>query len=471
MRIIIGGAGRVGTELAQALRNESKDVVLMDHDARAVKSAQGLDVLVIQGDVTHRSKFIEAGIEDAQVYIAATQSDERNLLSCALAKHAHARATNGSGSKLTTICRLHDPKLVAESLNGDLKEWTTVDFVINPIDGAIDRLMSGLRSSSFEQVIPFGSEAFILELDVTADAGDVTFSTLRESAKRIEGELPLIVGLKRQSEPGRIPNEDEKILPHDRVAVATTGEASFSRILRIFGHEVVDFPVAPRVAIFGAGKVGIRITEKILEMGGSVTIVERDLQKANSLAGTNIASNSSLEIIHGDHLDKGLLSEIEISSHDIAIAALDNDNESIAAALLASDLGVERTGLILTSADLVNVVRRMGITFAVDKNRIAVDGMLAKVHTELPGPYAVLSSISDVVGICLPVGEKVKFVGKALADCDLPEWCKVAFIQRKTANGLETLRPSPSKTIQLGDRMTIFLPPDRVSDLEKRFKV
>ena len=202
-----------------------------------------------------------------------------------------------------------------------------------------------------------------------------------------------------------------------------------------------------------------------------MTIVERDLQKANSLAGTNIASNSSLEIIHGDHLDKGLLSEIEISSHDIAIAALDNDNESIAAALLASDLGVERTGLILTSADLVNVVRRMGITFAVDKNRIAVDGMLAKVHTELPGPYAVLSSISDVVGICLPVGEKVKFVGKALADCDLPEWCKVAFIQRKTANGLETLRPSPSKTIQLGDRMTIFLPPDRVSDLEKRFKV
>ncbi len=471
MRIIIGGAGRVGTELAQALRNESKDVVLMDHDARAVKRAQGLDALVIQGDVTHRQKFIEAGIEDAHAYIAATQSDERNLMSCALAKHAHAKATNGNGGTLTTICRLHDPTLVAESLSGELKEWTTVDFVINPIDGAIDRLMTGLKSSSFEQVIPFGSSAFILELDVTADAGEVTFSTLRESSKRIEGGMPLIVGLKRQSEPGKIPNEDDKILPHDRIAIATTGEASFNRILRIFGHEVVDFPIAPRVAIFGAGRVGVRIAEKILARGGSVTIVERDLQKANSLAGTEMASNSKLEIIHGDHLDKGLLSEIEIASHDIAIAALTNDNESIAAALLASDLGVERTGLILSSTDLVNVVRRMGITFAVDKNRIAVDGMLAKIHSELPGPYAVLSSISDVVGICLPVGEKVKFVGKSLADSGLPEWCKVAFIQRQTANGLETLRPSPSKTIQLGDRITIFLPPDRVSDLEKRFKV
>lgn len=97
--------------------------------------------------------------------------------------------------------------------------------------------------------------------------------------------------------------------------------------------------------------------------------------------------------------------------------------------------------------------------------------MLAKVHTELPGPYAVLSSVSDVVGICLPVTEKVKFIGKALADSGIPEWCKVAFIQRQTTSGFETLRPSPSKTIQLGDRMTIFLPPDRVSDLEKRFKV
>ena len=80
MRIIIGGAGRVGLELARALRKESKDVVLVDVDARAVKTAQGIDVLVIQGDITDRSKFIEAGIEDAQIFVAATDSDERNIL-------------------------------------------------------------------------------------------------------------------------------------------------------------------------------------------------------------------------------------------------------------------------------------------------------------------------------------------------------------------------------------------------------
>ena len=157
---------------------------------------------------------------------------------------------------------------------------------------------------------------------------------------------------------------------------------------------------------------------------------------------------------------------------DIAISALDNDHASIAASLLAIDMGVERTGLILYDADLVSVVRRMGITFAVDRRRVAIDAMLSRIHSELPGPYAVLSSVPDVVGICLPILEHVKFAGKTIADAGLPEWCKVAFIQRKNIHEeWETLRPSSGKNLLEGDKLTIFLPPDRVDDLERKFKV
>jgi trk system potassium uptake protein len=190
------------------------------------------------------------------------------------------------------------------------------------------------------------------------------------------------------------------------------------------------------------------------------------------LAGSEIGNRKGIEIIHGDHLDKDLLSEIEISSHDIAISALNDDHASIAAALLASDMGVERTGLIMYDADLVDVVRRMGITFSVDRKRVAIDTILSRIHSELPGPYAVLSSVPDVIGICLPINSKVKFAGKTIADAGLPEWCKVAFIQRKNIHDeWETMRPSSTKTILEGDRLTIFLPPDRVDDLEKKFKV
>ena len=471
MRVIIGGGGRVGTGLARALRSEDKEVVLVDNSARAVKNSQGMDILVLHGDITERKKFIEAGIETTQVYVAATNSDERNLLSCALAKHVHAEQTKGKG-ELMTICRVRNPIFVNEYKSGKLAKWAGVDHVVHPVDGAIERLMSGLRSSSLTEVIPFEADAYIVELDVKSEAGGVVHRTLRESGAKVEGGMPLLVGLKRDGMQGKVPTADDQILPGDRVAIATAGEASFNRILRIFGHDPIDFPDKPKVAIFGAGLIGTRLAKAWLEADGRVTVVERDLEKANVLAGSDIGNHYGIEIIHGDHLDKDLLSEIEISSHDIAISALDDDHASIAATLLASDMGVERTGLIMYDADLVDVVRRMGITFSVDRKRVAIDTILSRIHSELPGPYAVLSSVPDVIGICLSINSKVKFAGKTIAEAGLPEWCKVAFIQRRNIHDeWETMRPSSTKTILEDDRLTIFLPPDRVDDLEKKFKV
>ena len=135
-------------------------------------------------------------------------------------------------------------------------------------------------------------------------------------------------------------------MPNDRVAIATAGEASFNRILRI--SPGIDFPDKPKVVIYGADLIGIRLAKAWLDVDGKVTVVEKDLETANNLAGSDI-DHKNIEIIHGDHLDKNLLSEIEISSYDIAISALDDDHASIAAVLLASDMGVERTGLIFTT--------------------------------------------------------------------------------------------------------------------------
>ena len=303
MRIIIGGGGRVGTGLARALRSEAKDVVLVDNNASAVKNSQGMDILVLHGDITQREKFIEAGIESAQVYVAATNSDERNILSCALAKHVHKEATKGKGT-LMTICRVRNPMFLEEHKSGKLSKWAGVDHVVHPVDGAIERLMSGLRSSSLTEVIPFEADAFIVELEVQPEAGAVVHRTLRDSGDKVEGGMPLIVGLKRDGEPGRVPIADDQLLPKDKLAIATAGEASFNRILRIFGHEQVDFPDKPRVAIFGAGLVGTRLAKAWLDSNAFVTVVERDLEKANTLSGSDLGNRKGIEIIHGDHLDK-----------------------------------------------------------------------------------------------------------------------------------------------------------------------
>ena len=126
MRIIIGGAGRVGTDMARALRAEDMDVVLVDSDSRAVKNAQNLDVLVIHGDLVTRDKLNEAGIGEAEVFVAATNSDERNLLACSLAQHAHKELSSSKTKSLLTICRVRNMNFVYEQDAGKLQEWAKV---------------------------------------------------------------------------------------------------------------------------------------------------------------------------------------------------------------------------------------------------------------------------------------------------------------------------------------------------------
>ena len=192
---------------------------------------------------------------------------------------------------------------------------------------------------------------------------------------------------------------------------------------------------------------------------------------ANALSGTSLGANSLLDIINGDHDDPELLREIELASHDIAIAALDNDHASIAAALMASELGVPRTGLILSASDMVGVVKRMGITFAVDRKRVAVDLILAAIHEELTGIYGVLSTIPEIVGICFPIRAGSDYVGKTLDDMPLSSHAITCFIQRPSEDGrMLTLGPSGEKVLQAGDRLIIFLPPAEVEELERRLE-
>ena len=359
-----------------------------------------------------------------------------------------------------------------EQKQGHLTSWAKVNHVVNPLDSAIKRLHTGLRSSSIEEVIPFGHDSYIIEFNVTKNAEGIVFNTLRDANASIDGDLPLIVGVKRSGEKSVVPDGDFVLMPNDTIAVATNGLASFNRILNIFGHEATDFPISPKVAIIGANRIGQMIAENWLMNGAKVTVIERDLQLANEFSATDIGSNPNLEVIHGDHLDRDILTEVGIPEHHIAIAALESDHDSIAAALLASDMGVNRTGLLLYDADLVKVTQRMGITFAVDRKRVAVDNILAHIHTKAAGAYAVLSNVPNIVGISMRVDSSHKFLNMRIADAGFSEWMRIAFIQRRTVDGVwENLRPAPEKLLLPEDNLIIFTSPDKVGELERKFKV
>jgi trk system potassium uptake protein TrkA len=470
MRVIIGGAGRVGISLAKALANEKYDLVVVDNDSRAVSNAQALDCLVIHGSITSRDTLLEAGILTAQVFVAATPSDEANLIACAIAEHAH-RDIKGK-DKLTSICRLRDPSYIDEFRNGHLGEWANVNHVVNPLRGAIRRLNAGLRSTEIEEVIAFEHGAFVLEFDIGSTASSIVNRPLRDVKEDFVHGIPNIVGVKREGQRSFIPNDDSVLEIGDRIAVAVVGLDKFNPALITFGHEVSYFPENPRVVIVGATSNGTKMAQDWLEHGATVTVLERNLHLANQLAGSKTGGHPNLDVIHGDHLDRSILEEISIDQFDVALSALDDDHANIAAVLLLSDLGVPHTGLMLNDADLVKVTQRMGISFAVDRHRVAVSNMLTHIHQSLSGHYALLTEIPNVVGITLGITEKAKFAGKTVAEAQFPDWLRPAFIKRMNLSGSwESIEPKPDELLLENDRMVVFCLKERVAEAQKRFKV
>ncbi len=470
MRVIIGGAGRVGIALAKALAKEKYDLVLVDNDSRAVANAQSLDCLVVNGNITSRETLLEAGVNQASVFVAATPSDEANLIACSIAEHAHEANEGEDG--LTSICRLRTASYVDEYANGHLLEWAKVDHVVNPLHGAIKRLNAGLRSTELEEVIPFEDEAYVIEFDIGESAHNIVGRPLSDVKEDFVHGLPNIVGVKRDGQRSFIPNDESILEVGDRLAVAVIGLDSFNPALITFGHEISYFPEEPRVVIVGATSIGTKMAKDWLEHGASVTVLERELHLANKLAGSKTGGDANIDVIHGDHLDRSILEEISIDQYDVALSALEDDHANIAAVLMMSDLGVPHTGLMMHDADLVKVTQRMGISFAVDRHRVAVNNILTHVHRSLSGRYALLAEVPNVVGITLKVTERAKFAGKQVKDANFPDWMRLAFIKRRNLSGAwESIEPEPEELLLENDRVVLFCLKERVADAQKRFKV
>lgn len=470
MWIVIAGAGRVGKDIAKELRKEKKfDVVLIDSDAISIKNAQSLDALVIHGDARDRKVLEKAGVMKADAFIAATNSDEMNLIACMMANQAHEAAT---GKPLKTIARLRNQNYINEANAGNLSKWASVDHAVDPVSEAISQLQSGLRSDAIDAVVPFEHDAFILELEVTEEAKHLFNKTLKQLGNEGAVTLPLIVGARSVGGEKTVPGPEYVIRANDKLAVTAMGVNSFRSIVGLFGHPPLSFPESPSVVIIGGTKLGMRIAKSWLKTGAQVTIIEEDLQIANQLIGSEIGSSPEFEVIQGNHFDDELLDEIGYSNFDVCISALDGDHANIAALVMAKEKGIEKTGLILTDDDLVKIVKKMGISFSVDIKHVAVNTILSRLHTENSGTFAVLTNVNNVVGFKARIPSGSKYIGKNLNNINLGRNVRVGFIQRPDNYGnRKTYDHTGTKEFIEGDQLVIFCEQDKVVDLMGKFEV
>ena len=261
---------------------------------------------------------------------------------------------------------------------------------------------------------------------------------------------------------------DEIIEPGDILVFVSNSTDQFSQITRSVGKSDPELKEKAQVAVFGASQFGVRLSDHYLRNGHSVVVIEPELDLANELVGSSVGNSKRLDVIHGDPQDEDLLRELDIHNHDIAVAALEDDNLNIAISMRAKDKGVQRTGLVLRDRALVDAVHRIGSINPVSRRQVVVTGILKSIHMNVPGTFQVIPNVPEVISISAEVKEEQGMEGWSVSKVESKLGARVAMIDRQDFDGaISVLDPNDVETILLGDRLYILLLKEHLKKLEK----
>ena len=300
MNIIIAGSGKVGRSLAAQLSAEGHDLTLIDMNPDVLEAmGSSLDVMCVQGNCAALPTLQQAGIMDADLLIAATNSDELNLLCCTTA--------HGINSKIHTIGRIRNPEYTQQIYS--LKDVFALSLSVNPEKQAANEIERLLRLPGFLHRDTFANgRTNIVELRVSAD------SKLRDQPlmglNTIVKCRVLVCAVIRDGQ-AMIPSGHFVLREGDRIFI-TAPTANLSTLLRNLGLVAKR---ARKVILCGGGRVSYYLSQQLCKVGVSVTLIEKDLNRCRELA----ALLPDVSVIHGDATDQALLESQGIDDCDALV--------------------------------------------------------------------------------------------------------------------------------------------------------
>jgi len=445
LKIIIVGAGEVGFHIASHLTLENKDVVVVDSDPVALRRVSDhLDVQTVLGSGSNPVTLEDAGLKEAEIILAVTNSDEINLVACLVADIL--------SSSTKKLARLRNADF--DAFHDNFRELAPhIDTVINPeieVVKTIDRLMSVPGAVDVGEFAG-GRVKFVgVSLDETARLAGTRLSEL---SGKIGKPVPLIAAIVRD-EALIIPRGEDRLLAGDAVYFISE-EKNLLDNLAVFDKQME--PVR-RVMIVGGGSIGLRLASLLEERSVYTKIVESDPERCEVLA----EQLNKAVVIHGDGSDQELLGEENIQDMDMAVMLTNDEQTNILASLLAKRMGAKKAITKISRFSYFQLMATIGIEKVVSPRLSAINSILQHIRRG-----KVLSAISikgeKAEVIEAEAMETSDIVGKPLKNISLPKGVLVTCIIR----GDLVIVPSGDSSIDPGDRIIILARNNAIPKLEK----
>lgn len=452
MKIIILGAGQVGSSVAANLATEANDVTVVDTNANLLRDLQDrLDIRTVSGRGSHPEVLRQAGAEDADMILAVTNSDETNMVACQVAWSLFHTPTKVA--RVRAQAYLDEPVLFSN-------QALPIDVLISPEQLVTDYVQRLIEHPGALQVLDFADGRLQLVAVRAYHGGPLVGHALRT----LRDHMPLI-----DTRVAAVFRRGRPIIPEGTTVIEADDEVFFiaarKHIRKVMGElQRLERPYK-RIIIAGAGNIGRRLA-RALESRFHVMLIEQDNEQARTASETLDRSI----VLWGDAADRDLLLDENIEDTDVFCAVTNDDEANIISALQAKRLGARKAMALINRTAYVDLVESGSIDIAISPQQATIGSLLThirrgdivKVHSLRRGAAEAIEAVAHGD----PRSSRV--VGRAIDEIKLPPGTTIGAIVR----GEEVIMAHHDTIIETEDHIILFLvDKKRIKEVERLFQV
>ena len=453
MRIVIDGAGEVGSHLAKMLRAESNDIMVIDSDAqRLEKLAATLDIDTLQGSPSSLSVLKQAGVGKADLFIAVFPNavQEINIVSAVMAKNLGAAKV---------IARISEEEFLTPE-NKLIFKQMGIELMFYPEKIAADEIVSSLKQSTALELMDFARgqlQIALFRLDENSPVLDLKLSEFFSSIDPAEIKKFRILAIKREDRT-IMPKMETKFRFSDVVFTISTKD-TVEQLSEYFGKTKIS---TRRAMILGGTPIACMVARDLSRLGISVCIIDKSKERCNYLSEV---LPDSVRIINGDGRNSDLLYDEGISSCDAFIALTNRDEGNVLACVVAKKFGVPRTVAEVENIEYISLAEEMGVGTVINKKLITASRIF---RFTLSGKtrfvrYLTGSNAELIEYTVSPDSEITKYPVK---DLDFPKNAIICGVQR----GSQAMIAVGDTRIEAYDKVAVFALPENLKEIDRFFK-
>ena len=455
MKIIIEGAGQVGSHLAKMLSAEGSDVTVLDDDAERIRTlSTQADVATLLGPNSSIPLLQDAGCAKADLFIAVNPLKDQsvNIVSALLAKKLGAKRV---------IARIDDEDYLSPE-NKLLFKDMGMDMVFYPEKSASDEILEMLRHSSSTDSMDFARGKLQLAVFKLDDDSPLLDMNVKDFAHKVKEEHPeaefRIVAISRGGKT-IIPSFDTGFKYHDYLYIICRREA-MEPLVKYVGKDQVDIR---RVMILGGSEIGVMVAERLAaQKVDEVKLIEINPQRCRTLSA---ALPSEVNVTCGDARDSDFLLEEDIKGYQAVLAVTGNDEVNILTCVVAKKMGVPRVIAQVENLDYIRLAEEMGVDSVVNKKLITASCIFKFTLSDKVRSVRYMSGTdAEVLEYTAAPGSKI--TKDLLKDIEFPSNAIIGGVIR----GGDSFIAVGHSRIEPYDRVAVFALPEAVKDVDKMFK-